>query len=58
MMDRVAEIQEMLEQSQSANCYPEKYASFRRLEPEEHFRLWDEMWRLVQTNGKTKSVGS
>ena len=58
MMDRVAEIQEILEQSQSANCYPEKYSGFRRLEPEEHFRLWDEMWRLVQTNEKTKLVGS
>ena len=57
-MDRVAEIQEILEQSQSANCYPEKYSGFRRLEPEEHFRLWDEMWRLVQTNEKTKLVGS
>lgn len=55
---RILEIQSMLELSQRANCHPEQYEKTDRLTRKQHFDLWDEMWRLVQMNGKTKSVGS
>lgn len=55
---RIEEIHLALEQSQAANCHPDQYKDFKRLSSKEHFELWDEMWRLVQTNGETKSVGS
>lgn len=56
--ERIAEIQDILEKSQSARCYPDKYIGHRQLSEDEHFRLWDEMWRLMHMEGKTKSVGS
>ena len=56
--ERIAEIQYALEKSQCARCYPDKYIGYRQLSEDEHFRLWDEMWRLIQMEGKTKSVGS
>ena len=52
--ERIAEIQEILERSQRANCYPDKYEESDRLTRKRHFELWDEMWELM----KTKSVGS
>lgn len=57
-LDRqIEELHLALSQSQSANCYPDKYMDYRRLSPNEHFEAWDEMWRLV-CERKTKSVGS
>ena len=62
MMDdniaRIREIQSKLELSQRANCHPEQYEKSDRLTRKQHFELWDEMWRLMQMIGKTKSVGS
>lgn len=57
---KIAEMQLMLEQSQCANMHPNQYRSFKRLGSEEHFALWDAMWKLVQEKAirKTKSVGS
>ena len=44
---RIDEIQEILEQSQMANTYPDRYTEFKRLTVEQHFALWDEMWGLM-----------
>ena len=52
--ERIAEIQEILERSQRANCYPDKYEESDRLTRKQHFELWDEMWELM----KTKATGS
>ena len=44
---RIDEIHEILEQSQWANTYPDRYMEFKRLTAEQHFALWDEMWGLI-----------
>lgn len=56
--ERIAEIQDTLEKSQSARFYPDKYIGYRQLSTDEYFRLWEEMWCLMQMDEKTKSVGS
>lgn len=48
--ERIAEIQEILERSQKANCYPDEYEESDRLTRKQHFELWDEMWSLMVNN--------
>ena len=45
---KIEELHVKLTQSQCANSHPEQYFNYKRLSENDHFALWDEMWKLVQ----------